>query len=130
MLKLLLRLWWLQQRRNFHKRDAFVVCYIIFLYVMVGVGFYQGFTESGGELEGEEMPALLGAGIVIGMLIPDIIMKMVMKRDITAMDDYVKSRLCQRKSEQVPAHYQSRELLELCASGAYASGVHLSPAGK
>ena len=38
------------------------------------------------------MPALLGAGIVIGMLIPDIIMKMVMKRDITAMDDYVKSR--------------------------------------
>ena len=92
MLKLLLRLWWLQQRRNFRKRDAFVACYIIFLYVMVGVGFYQGFTESGGELKGEEMPALLGAGIVIGMLIPDIIMKMVMKRDITAMDDYVKSR--------------------------------------
>ena len=25
MLRLLLRLWWLQQRRNFHKRDAFVV---------------------------------------------------------------------------------------------------------
>ena len=73
MLKLLLRLWWLQQRRNFRKRDAFVACYIIFLYVMVGVGFYQGFTESGGELKGEEMPALLGAGIVIGMLIPDII---------------------------------------------------------
>ena len=34
----------------------------------------------------------LGAGSVVGMLIPDIIMKMVMKRDITAMDDYVKSR--------------------------------------
>ena len=31
----------LQQRRNFRKRDAFVACYIIFLYVMVGVGFYQ-----------------------------------------------------------------------------------------
>lgn len=45
-----------------------------------------------GELGGEDMPALLGAGIVVGMLIPDIIMKMVMKRDITAMDDYVKSR--------------------------------------
>ena len=43
MLKLLLRLWWLQQRRNFRKRDAFVACYIIFLYVMVGVGFYQGY---------------------------------------------------------------------------------------
>ena len=98
MLKLLLRLWWLQQRRNFRKRDAFVACYIIFLYVVVGFSFFQGFTESGGELKGEDMPALLGAGIVIGMLIPDIIMKMVMKRDITAMDDYVKSRLCLRKS--------------------------------
>ena len=27
MLRLLLRLWWLQQRRNFHKRDAFVAGY-------------------------------------------------------------------------------------------------------
>lgn len=92
MLKLLLRLWWLQQRRNFHKRDAFVASYIIFLYVVMGVSFFLSFTENGGELKGEDMPALLGAGIVIGMLIPDIIMKMVMKRDITAMDDYVKSR--------------------------------------
>ena len=55
MLKLLLRLWWLQQRRNFRKRDAFVACYIIFLYVVVGFSFFQGFTESGGELKGEEM---------------------------------------------------------------------------
>ena len=92
MLRLLLRLWWLQQRRNFHKRDAFVACYIIFLYVVIGVSFFLSFTENGGELGGEDMPALLGAGIVVGMLIPDIIMKMVMKRDITAMDDYVKSR--------------------------------------
>lgn len=90
MLRLLLRLWWLQQRRNFHKRDAFVACYIIFLYVVMGVSFFLSFTENGGELGGEDMPALLGAGIVVGMLIPDIIMKMVMKRDITAMDDYVK----------------------------------------
>ena len=92
MLRLLLRLWWLQQRRNFHKRDAFVACYIIFLYVVMGVSFFLSFTVNGGELGGEDMPALLGAGIVVGMLIPDIIMKMVMKRDITAMDDYVKSR--------------------------------------
>ncbi len=92
MLKLLLRLWWLQQRRNFHKRDAFVGCYILFLYVVVGISFFKSFTESGGSLKGEDLPATLGAGIAIGMLIPDIIMKMVMKRDITAMDDYVKSR--------------------------------------
>ena len=92
MLKLLLRLWWLQQRRNFHKRDAFVASYIIFLYVVMGVSFFLSFTENGGDLEGEDLPALLGAGMVVGFLIPDMIMKMVMKRDITAMDDYVKSR--------------------------------------
>ena len=91
MLKLLLRLWWLQQRRNFHKRDAFVASYIIFLYVVMGVSFFLSFTENGGDLEGEDLPALLGAGMVVGFLIPDMIMKMVMKRDITAMDDYVKS---------------------------------------
>ncbi len=43
-------------------------------------------------MDGEELPALFGAGVVVGLLIPDIIMKIVMKRDITAMDDYVKSR--------------------------------------
>lgn len=92
MLKLLLRLWWLQQHRNFHKRDAFVASYIIFLYVVMGVSFFLSFTENGGDLEGEDLPVLLGAGMVVGFLIPDMIMKMVMKRDITAMDDYVKSR--------------------------------------
>ena len=56
MLRLLLRLWWLQQRRNFHKRDAFVACYIIFLYVVMGVSFFLSFTENGGELGGEDMP--------------------------------------------------------------------------
>ena len=84
MLKLLLRLWWLQQRRNFRKRDAFVASYIIFLYVVMGVSFFLSFTENGGDLEGEDLPALLGAGMVVGFLIPDMIMKMVMKRDITA----------------------------------------------
>ncbi len=92
MLRLLLRLWWLQQRRNFHKRDAVVGSYILFLYVVMGVSFYHSFTKDGGSLDAEDMPATVGAGIVIGMLVLDIIMKMVMKRDITAMDDYVKSR--------------------------------------
>lgn len=92
MLKLLIKLWWLQQRRNFRKRDAVVACYLIFLYVVIGVSFYHGFTQNGEILDGEDLPATLGAGIALGMLVPDIFMKMVMKRDITAMDDYVKSR--------------------------------------
>ena len=92
MLKLLIKLWWLQQRRNFHKRDVVVGCYILFVYIVVGVSFYHSFTQNGGSFDAEALPTTLGAWIAIGMLLPDIIMKMVMKRDITAMDDYVKSR--------------------------------------
>ena len=40
MLRLLLRLWWMQQRRNFSKRDAIVGGYIIFLYVVFGASFF------------------------------------------------------------------------------------------
>ncbi len=63
MLRLLLRLWWLQQRRNFQKRDVVVGCYILFFYAIVGVGIFRGFAESGGNLEGDALPATLGAGI-------------------------------------------------------------------
>ncbi len=92
MLKLLIKLWWLQQRRNFSWKDAVVGGYIIFLYVVMGASFFFSFTENGGSLTGEDMPDTLGLGLVVGMLVPDMFMKMVMKRDITAMDDYVKSR--------------------------------------
>ena len=61
MLRLLLRLWWLQQRRNFHKRDAFVACYIIFLYVVMGVSFFLSFTENGGELGSEDDACPVGS---------------------------------------------------------------------
>ena len=92
MLKLLLRLWWLQQRRNFHWRDAIVGGYIILLYVVIGVSFFISFTEHGGELSSDDTSEILGAALVVGMLLPDIVLKMIMKRDITAMDDYIKSR--------------------------------------
>lgn len=91
MLKLLLRLWWLQQRRNFSWKDVIVGVYIILFYVVVGVAFFLDFSENKG-LALDDLPAALGIGLVIGMLIPDIILKLVMKRDFTAMDDYVKSR--------------------------------------
>lgn len=92
MLKLLLRLWWLQQRRNFHWRDAVVGGYIILLYVVMGVSFFISFTKHGGELSSDDTSEILGAALVVGMLLPDIVLKMIMKRDITAMDDYIKSR--------------------------------------
>lgn len=92
MLKLLLRLWWLQQRRNFSWKDVFVGVYLVFLYICIGVGAYTGAREGGEDLLAEGIPPTIGAGLVIGMLIPDIILKIVMKKDATAMDDYFKAR--------------------------------------
>ncbi len=62
MLRLLLRLWWLQQRRNFHKRDAFVACYIIFLYVVVGVSFFSGLHREWRRTGGRRHAGIIGCG--------------------------------------------------------------------
>lgn len=92
MLRLLFRLWWLQQRRSFTWKDAVVGGYLIFVYVMVGLGFYFGATLDGEELFEDGTPDALCAILVLTMLVPDIILKVVMKHDSTAMDDYLKSR--------------------------------------
>ena len=92
MLKILLRLWWLQQRRNFTWKDALVGGYIVLLYVIVGVSFYFGSTLEGDALLKNGVPSVLCASLVLGMLVPDMILKIPMKRDCTAMDDYIKSR--------------------------------------
>lgn len=92
MLKILLRLWWVQHRRNFTWKDVLIGAYIILLYAVVGGGVYLGFTGEGGETFDEEMPDIFGAILVVGLMGPDMISKLVMKRDATAMDDYVKAR--------------------------------------
>lgn len=92
MLRLLLRLWWLQQRRDFRWQEAIGGIYIVMLYVVVGIAFFMGYTDGGGELFEDGVPATLSAGVVLGTLLPDMVLKMLMKRDMTAMDDYLKSR--------------------------------------
>ena len=61
MLRLLFRLWWLQQRRSFTWKDAVVGGYLIFVYVMVGLGFYFGATLDGEELFEDGTPDALCA---------------------------------------------------------------------
>ncbi len=92
MLRILLRLWWLQQRRNFTWKDAVVGGYMVFIYVCVGVGFYFGATSDGEELFPDGMPSSLAVIMALVMLFPDMLLKCVMKRDSTAMDEYVKTR--------------------------------------
>lgn len=92
MLKLLLRLWWLQQRRNTTWKDILAGSYIVFVYAAMGVGFYWGATSDGDELFPDGAPSSLAAIMVLVTLLPDIFLKGIMKRDSTAMDDYIKAR--------------------------------------
>lgn len=92
MLRILLRLWWLRIRRQFKKRDLAVAVYFCFVYVAVCIGFYFGYTSEGAALELGDSPAFVGYIVVLAMLVPDIILKMSMKHDVSAMDDYLKSR--------------------------------------
>lgn len=91
-MKLLLRLWWLQQRRDFSWKDAAVGVYILFIYGCVAFGAYEGYAEKGGVLSADSISPNMGAYLAVGLLLPDILFKLVMKRDVTAMDDYLKSR--------------------------------------
>lgn len=92
MLRILLRLWWLQQRRNFTWKDALVGGYMVFIYICAGVGFYFGATSDGEDLFPGGAPSSLAVITVLVMLLPDMLLKCVMKRDSTAMDEYVKTR--------------------------------------
>lgn len=91
-MKLLLRLWWLQKRRNFKKRDLAVMIYLFIVYIGACVGFYLGATASGAPIERLYAPAFVGFIIVMASLVPDFIMKLSVKQDATFMDDYLKTR--------------------------------------
>lgn len=92
MIKFLLRLWWMQQRRNFTWKDMVIGGYIVLIYILVGVGFYLGAEDDGNVLEAGLLTGVASTVFVAIFLVPDMILKLVMKRDVTAMDDYIKSR--------------------------------------
>lgn len=92
MLRLLLKLWWLRKRRDTQKRDIIVGVYILLIYVCVGVGTYLGFASSGVSLASANMPLIAGLALVWTMIVPDLLPKLVLKNDVTCMDDYLKVR--------------------------------------
>lgn len=98
MLKLLLRLWWLRTRRNFKKRDVLIALYFLFVYACVWVGFFIGASSEGDAVERLYAPSYVGLFLVLGMLVPDIVLKMTMKTSTTLMDDYLKSRPVSRQA--------------------------------
>lgn len=121
-MKLLLRLWWLQKRRNFKKRDLAVMIYLLIVYIATCVGFYLGATASGAPIERLYAPAFVGFIIVLASLVPDFIMKLSVKQDATFMDDYLKTR-------PIPEKLWNRFLLTInvCSFWNYVFPVLLLP---
>lgn len=92
MLKILLKLWWIQKRRTFDwKRLG------LFIYMMlcVIVGLCAGYWQAGGELDQLTSRGEMGLIIVpfVVILSPfELWMKLLLKTDAAGMDDYLRSK--------------------------------------
>lgn len=89
MLKLLLRLWADQQRRNFKWGKFFGELYFFALFLIVSIVITVAIYEETGTKAGLEVVATMLAASIIT---PDFLNKLLMKHDETVMDHYLKSK--------------------------------------
>ena len=89
MLKLLLRLWADQKRRDFKWMRFLGEAYLFLLFLIISASVtFVAYTEMG---------ATSGAAVAVpfvaaGLIVPDFLGKLVMKQDETVMDHYLKSK--------------------------------------
>jgi len=89
MVKLLLKLWAEQKRRNFKWGRFLGQAYFFFLFLVLSFAVTMVFSESIKSTEGIER--IVGF-IAISIIVPDFIYKLLIKHDETVMDHYLKSR--------------------------------------
>jgi hypothetical protein len=89
MLKLLLKLWADQKRRDFKWGRFLGMAYFFGLFMMVCIVVTLAIYEVSGPQAGMEVAVPLLAAMLI---VPDFLHKLLMKHDETAMDHYLKSR--------------------------------------
>ena len=89
MLKLLLKLWADQKRRDFKWGRFFGEVYFFALFMIISCIVTFVIYEETGAVDGmEKVIPFIAAGIII----PDFINKLLMKHDETVMDHYLKSK--------------------------------------
>lgn len=92
MLKILLKLWWIQKRRTFDWKRLGLFIYMM-LCVIVGLG--AGYWQAGGELDQLTSRGEMGLIIIpfVVILSPfELWMKLLLKTDAAGMDDYLRSK--------------------------------------
>ena len=89
MLKLLLRLWADQKRRNFKWGKLFGQLYFFGLFMMISIVVTIAVHEEVGDLENVAKTVSIMA---VSIIVPDFLHKLLMKHDETVMDHYLKSK--------------------------------------
>ena len=89
MLKLLLRLWADQKRRNFKWGKLFGQLYFFGLFLMISIIATFAIHEEVGDLENVAKTVSIMA---VTIIVPDFLHKLLMKHDETVMDHYLKSK--------------------------------------
>ena len=92
MLKILLKLWWIQKKRTFDWKRMGIFIYMM-LCIIVGLG--AGYSQAGGELG-----KLFTKGGMERIIVPlvvmfspmEILMKFLLKTDAAGMDDYLRTK--------------------------------------
>lgn len=92
MQKILLELWWIETRRTFNWKKMGIFIYILFIMASFLISFYVGggssVMEQMGDLPFERVATMIGLAIVL----PDFLLKLMMKQDAAIMDDYLKAK--------------------------------------
>ena len=89
MLKLLLKLWADQKRRDFKWGRFLGEAYFFVLFMIISFTIVMVIHDEAGSTEGAEIIVpFLAAGIIV----PDFLNKLLMKHDETVMDHYLKSK--------------------------------------
>lgn len=92
MLKLLLKLWWTQKRRDFKWMRFFGEVYFFGLFLAISIIATVGAKENTDANTPATTFEMVATMIAVIFIIPDFINKLVTKHDVTVMDHYLKSR--------------------------------------
>lgn len=92
MLKILLLHWWTISRRTFDWKRLGILAYIVFCFA---IGLWVGSKTGGSNLSSlfhhpDSMYYIVP--LVVGLSGTEVLMKLVMKRDVVGMDDYVRTK--------------------------------------
>lgn len=92
MLKILLLHWWTISRRTFDWKRLGILAYIVFCFA---IGLWVGSKTGGSSLSSlfhhsDSMYYIVP--LVVGLSGTEVLMKLVMKRDVVGMDDYVRTK--------------------------------------